>query len=250
MKLEGKILATDSLGQDHIDNMYTLMGRTYDNVDRDIFEADLQRKDHVIVLHQENQMQGFSTLAVYPLRVQEKEVNVLFSGDTVIESSCWGSLELPRMWGAYAFSLMEHSERDAYWFLMSKGYKTYRFLPVFFNAFIPTPDEYTSEEEVQVRDIFAKNQFGESYDAQKGIISFKGAKDKLKTGVAEISDKRLEDPYISFFAQANPLWSKGDELACVAKLKEDNFNPMGTKLAKKGLAKAKFQFSGNILNRS
>ena len=49
-----------------------------------------------------------------------------------------GSLALPVAWGRLMLSLEEvGAGQHLYWLLTSKGYKTYRFLPVFFNEFYP-----------------------------------------------------------------------------------------------------------------
>ena len=42
------------------------------------------------------------------------------------------------VWGGLALSLIdERPGAELYWFLIAKGYKTYRFLPVFFRSSIP-----------------------------------------------------------------------------------------------------------------
>jgi len=75
-------------------------------------------------------------------------VKILFSGDTVIDKRHWGSMALPIAWGRLMLSLSPASSNAGfYWLLTSKGYKTYRFLPVFFREFYPRYDAQTPEFE-------------------------------------------------------------------------------------------------------
>ena len=50
--------------------------------------------------------------------------------------------ESPSLAGSFGHFMLrmlkEHRGTPVYWFLISKGYRTYRFLPVFFNRFYPT----------------------------------------------------------------------------------------------------------------
>lgn len=223
MNLKGSIQEIESLDKITIDSMYHLMDSCYDDVYFDTFKSDLSQKHHSILLRDESKnLQGFSTLAVYPLVCRGETCNVLFSGDTIINPDFWGSSELPKMWLAYSFSLMEQSSDPCYWFLMSKGYKTYRFLPTFFNSYIPMLEGPSLEDEIGIRDTFAKTHFSEFYDANNGVIRFGGRKDKLKEGIADIDDRRMRNPQIAYFVSLNPGWQRGDELACVARLDKDN----------------------------
>ena len=226
-RLHGEIVPINSLNNFQIDEMYGLMVDTYERIDKKIFKRDLSEKKDVILLRDEEQkkIRGFSTLMLLEERVGEEDVTALFSGDTVIGKNYWGTQELPKWWLRYASSLIEEEpNKELYWFLLSKGYKTYRFLPVFFNEFYPRRDTEIPDREQAVLDTFALSKFGQNYHPEKGIISFGGSKDYLKKGIADIDDSRMKNPDIEYFAQKNPGWEAGDELTCIVKLTKSNFN--------------------------
>jgi len=52
----------------------------------------------------------------------------------------------------------------------------------------------------------------------------------LKRGVAEITDERLRDPRVAFFARMNPGHVYGDELACITRLSRANLTRAGVRM--------------------
>ena len=117
-KLIGEITAVSSLRSSQKIEMYSLMRSSYDNVDRDKFDRDLSEKKDVILLRETDQgvIKGFSTLMLLTQNIDEKETTALFSGDTIIDKEYWGTDELPKWWGRYAFSLIDTMEgRELYW---------------------------------------------------------------------------------------------------------------------------------------
>ena len=233
--LNGEIVRIDSITEDNIEDMYNLMCAYYDNVCKGNFQRDLLEKRDVILLRDSNEriIKGFSTLMLLDQIIDEKPVTALFSGDTIIDKEYWGENELPKWWGRYAFSLIdEMPDKELFWFLMSKGYKTYRFLPVFFNEFYPRRGTEFPEREKRILDSFAYSKFPKNYNSETGIISFSGKKDHLKQGIAEIDESRMKNPDIKYFVEKNSNWQQGDELACIIKLTKDNFNRMGHRVIK------------------
>ncbi len=231
--LTGEIERISSLEENDVDEMYKLMTSYNDDVDRKTFLNDLYEKRDVILLRNSlgKKLKGFSTLMLLEQNIDGNDMTALFSGDTIIDKNYWGENELARMWGRYAFSLIdEFPDKELYWFLMSKGYKTYRFLPVFFNEFYPRRDLEFPDKEKRILDVFAFFKFGENYDPKTGIISFDGKKDHLKGGVADITESRKKNPDIEYFEKKNPNWARGDELACIIKLTKDNFNKMAQRI--------------------
>lgn len=231
--LDGEIISIGSISDREISDMYELMSSYYDNVNRTTFQKDLSEKRDVILLRDSNEgkIKGFSTLMLLEQSVKGDPITALFSGDTIIDKEYWGTNELPKWWGRYAFSLIdEMPDRELYWFLMSKGYKTYRFLPVFFNEFYPRRGAEFPEREKRILDAFASSKFPEHYNSETGVISFGGEKDHLKQGVADIDESRMKNPDIQYFVKRNPGWERGDELACLIRLTKDNFNRMGHKV--------------------
>jgi hypothetical protein len=132
-------------------------------------------------------------------------------------------LELPRKWIRSVYSFILDSTMKNYWLLISKGYKTYRFLPVYFKKFYPCPETEVPLFEKKVMDTFCTMKFGSHYDPLAGILHMVGERDYLKPGVAEITSARLKNKYIRFFVSKNPQHAEGDELVCITSLAKDNF---------------------------
>lgn len=237
-RLTGCVVPVSGLTDSDTSRMFDLMTQNYEGVKIENFRKDLSEKLDVIVLRdkEEQQIQGFSTLMILEETVDGRKAKALFSGDTIIDKSYWGDSELESHWGKYAFSLIDKNPGiPLFWFLMSKGYKTYRFLPVFFKEFYPRYDQPTPNYEQEVLDTFATKKFQLHYNRQTGLIIFNGSKDKLKQGIADIEEPRLKNPHIRYFAQRNPKWTQGDELACIIPLTKDNFNSMGRRMVEKDI---------------
>ena len=117
-----------------------------------------------------------------------RPVIALFSGDTVIDRGYWGDSALMHVWGRFALTLIdERPESELYWFLIAKGYKTYRFLPVFFHEFDPHPARTTPDRARAVIDALARNKYPRDFDADRGVIRAGAGHDRLRSGVAEIT---------------------------------------------------------------
>ena len=68
-------------------------------------------------------------------------------------------------------------------------------------------------------DDFGRHFFPNSYNADSGLIEFDSSLGQLKEGIAEVGDlKALTHPRIKFFADKNPDWRSGVELACIAEM--------------------------------
>ena len=144
MKLESQIVAANELRSEEAAQMCRLMQAHYEGVTERQFLADLNAKQWAILLRDKSRLCGFSTQILFDHSFDGATVKIVFSGDTVIEKSHWGSLALPVAWGRLMLSLLaKHPGTNLYWLLTSKGYKTYRFLPVFFREFYPCHNQET-----------------------------------------------------------------------------------------------------------
>ncbi len=224
MKLRGRLARVGEVPREERDAMFALMREHYENVRRDTFERDLAEKRWVIqLLDAAGELCGFSTQTLLEARVEGRPVTALYSGDTIIARRHWGDSALTHVWGRLALSLMDTLDGELYWFLISKGYKTYRFLPIFFREFYPRHDRATPAEGQAVLDALARGSFGADYDAAAGVVRGGPGKDRLRPGVADLTPERLRDPHVTFFALRNPGHARGDELCCLAPLTRDNF---------------------------
>ena len=105
------------------------------------------------------------------LNVAGTPITALFSGDTIIAQECWHEQALTHVWGRLALALMNRYPADSlYWFLISKGYKTYRFLPIFFHAFYPHPEVVTPTPIREIIDALGERKFPGLYDRVRGVI--------------------------------------------------------------------------------
>jgi hypothetical protein len=226
MKLQGRLLAVADLAGAQRAAMFDLMDRYYVNLHRTSFERDLDEKRWVIWIEDDptRTLRGFSTQMLLDVNVRGRPVTALFSGDTIIDKECWHEQTLTHVWGRLALALMDrHPPGSLYWFLISKGYKTYRFLPVFFHEFYPRPDVPTPMTVRECLDSLGRVKFPNHYDLVRGVIGAAEDKDRLRDGVADITPERLKDPLVQFFLERNPRHADGEELCCLAPLSRENF---------------------------
>ncbi len=223
--LRGRVVETREIPLDTRESMFSLMDRHY-IANRKVFLNDLSEKDWAILLEDEGgTLQGFTSLKEIRMAVGGAWFRALYSGDTIIEKRYWGSLELPKVWGRFMLTRIEaEPEIPLYWFLISSGYKTYRFLPVFFKEFYPRFDAPIPAGFNTIRNELGGRLFGDRYDPETGIIRL-AHPTPLREGVADVPDERRLDPHINFFLRSNPDWSDGAELACIAHLHIDNLQP-------------------------
>jgi hypothetical protein len=228
MRLQGRVVPPSEVSREERDAMFALMDRHYENVCRSAFESDLDEKHWVIQLHDPTtgELCGFSTQMLLRLCCQGLPIAALFSGDTVIDRVHWGDQVLTHFWGRLALDLIDrHPDEELYWFLISKGYKTYRFLPVFFHHFDPHPDHPISPRHQAVLETLARSRYPRRYDPQAGVIRAAPDQDRLRPGIADLTSARLGDRFVRFFAARNPGHARGDELCCLAPLTRSNFTP-------------------------
>jgi hypothetical protein len=225
MPLAARLTSPPELTPGQLAEMFDLMSRHYANVKRDIFEADLAEKAWVILLTDVSAaLCGFSTQMVLEAEVGGRAIKALFSGDTIIDRRHWGDPALAGIWGRLALSLIDADpDAEFYWFLLSKGYKTYRFLPLFFREFYPRLGTPTPASIESIRDALGAARYPDDYDETAGIVRAGDWQYCLRAGLADVTSERLRDPDIRFFHERNPGHARGDELCCLAPLTRDNF---------------------------
>jgi hypothetical protein len=228
MKPTGQLVRTDDLTPSQREEMFVLMESYYEGIERATFDADLSEKEWVIQIIDEetNRLKGFSTQMVLEVAVSGRTIHALFSGDTIVDSDARGERSLFQVSGWFIRSLISsYPDADLYWFLISKGYKTYRFLPLFFHEFYPRFDAATPARFDAIIDALADYKFPASYGRGLGIVKAGPCSCRLRPGMADITPDRLRDPHIQFFADRNPQHALGDELCCIAPLTLANFTP-------------------------
>ena len=204
--------------------LYKLLERHYEHVSWAQFEADLAEKDAVIVLRDASGIPcGFSTQKVMHITVDGFPVRAIFSGDTIIDPNHWGEQELGRAWCRYVGQVrVAEPETPLYWFLISKGYRTYLYLPVFFKTYYPACGWPTPAAEQHILNTLAREKFLEDYNAESGLVVFPESRGNLKPELAVVPPHRLKNQHVQFFLSCNPRYAEGTELACLAEISPEN----------------------------
>ncbi|MDY6784446.1 MAG: hypothetical protein SW833_18170 [Cyanobacteriota bacterium] len=230
--MKTQLIQTTTLPDRDREKMYALLTAHFKGVKPEVFEEDLSRKNYVILIKdpQSNQLKGFSTLLFYQTQLREETIGVVYSGDTIMDPSAWSSSALSRAWIAAVKQLSAKCNRNKlYWLLISSGYRTYRFLPVFWQEFFPRYDVPTPAKTRALIDFLANRQFENYYNPQAGIVRFPHPH-ALREGLRGIPSERLKDPHIAFFQAQNPGHLQGDELVCLAEICEENLTRAGRRM--------------------
>lgn len=238
--MRGRLVPREALGEAEREAMLALLAAHFHGVTPERFAADLAEKNWVLLLEEEGleeegRLRGFSTLQIYETAAPDGEpVTVVYSGDTLVERGAWGTAALPKSWIAAVRALRErHPQGRLWWLLLTSGFRTYRFLPVFWREFWPRHD-YGDPAAMPpgmaaLRDHLARERFGPLWDAAAGIVRFPQPQ-ILREGLDEVPEGRLADPHVAFFLARNPGWSQGDELVCLTELAEGNLTPAGQRM--------------------
>jgi len=218
LSLESSVSAVESLSDGERHAMHALMRSHYEDVPWERFADDLSRKDEVVLLTDgSGAIRGFTTVVWNPAGMLP-EGDVLFSGDTIIDRECWGSQELVRAFCRRAGEWRAASGRRLFWFLISKGHRTYLYLPLFARRFHPHPDQ-TEPEWQSLTSRLAGAMFGDAWKADKGVIRFPESRGHLR---AELIADKEGNPWADFFVRRNPGFAEGEELACLTEMCESN----------------------------
>lgn len=225
MPLKPIIARLSKVTDEQKESMFALHGRYFSNVRREAFFHDMNEKDWVIILKEGQEIAGFSTLQIIRLSVKGVDRIFLFSGDTIVDRAHWRDSMLAGCFGHFMLRLIsEHPGAPLYWFLISKGYRTYRFLPVFFNRYYPVYSGEMIDEDAELLQAVATHKFGDAYDPVSGLVRLGGHTDRLRPEMCEIPEGRALDPHVRFFLERNPAYFMGDELACIAEISKANLN--------------------------
>ena len=222
-RVKARVVPVATLTKVTQEQMYAIFSKYYNGVSWDQFLRDLTEKHDVIILvdSSKNLICGFSTLLWKYSIVNEKKVLGVFSGDTILEREYWGNPALGIKFLIYLFVLkLKNPFTPVYWFLISKGYKTYLLMAKNFPFSYPDYRRETPHFEKKLMEQYYSERLGSCYDPTTGIISY-GDKEtcRLKAAVPPITDEmKKRSPEIAYFENLNPYWNQGEELACLAKM--------------------------------
>lgn len=224
-----------------VESMFLLMKNHYENMKKDKFLKDLYDKNNVFLLFENDELKGFSTIKKMELNIENEKETVngkivgFFSGDTIIEKGFSWGIEFQKEWIKYCLLESEKNMKNGvktYWFLISKGIKTYMYLPTYFKKFSPKVDYTENEMEKKIKDIYAEKIYGNRYNKENGIVKNDGTNDFLRENVVVLSEKQLKNKNVQFFLEKNPSYQKGDELVCLAEISFENLTNLGKRVLK------------------
>lgn len=223
MGLDIKYVKPHLLSIDEKQTMFELMKKYYENMTYSKFDDDFKSKDDVILLMDKQKICGFTTIELMPLTIENKPVLGVFSGNTIVDQTYPIGLELQHGFVGYIHDLMTQvKDQEIYWFLICKGYKTYRYLSIYFDTFYPNPKGSTPAFEKEIMDTYARAKYQDAYNPKTGIIKNSGFNDYLKSDVAPMNEKARRKPAARFFEEKNPGHIQGDELVCLARFSQSN----------------------------
>lgn len=216
-KLTARQVQVKALSERQVTDMWQLFKTYYDEVAQSKFLSDLKDKDQVILLHDAyGQIQGFSTIKCFDKVINGKQTRIIYSGDTIINHVFWGQTALQKTFYQFLFKeYLKHPFTPVYWFLISKGYKTYLLLSRNFKAYWPNYKGPTPEKEQKIIRFVAQEMFANAWREESGTLEFDESLGKLKQSVSPITDQLLSHPEIKFFNDANPGHIHGNELCCL-----------------------------------
>ncbi len=217
------VLPVVDLPQPWREDMFALMETYYLGVEKSRFEEDLKEKDWVVLLAEPHgPVRGFTSLKLLECQVAGVPIRAVYSGDTVVDVAWRRSLSLEKAWIPFVFSMVNNQVGYRwYWFMVCKGYRTYRYFPTHFYRYIPNVQSTESAFDRVVLNTLAELKFGRAFDQTTGLVT-PACDYVLKPGVADVTARELANPHISLFVTRNPNWQEGTELACLAELTPDN----------------------------
>mgnify|MGYP006291713653 FL=1 len=212
--------------------MYAVFSRYYENLDPSRFEADWAGKDWVILLKSDtDETVGFSTLQTYRHKGATGVAEIIYSGDTVVDRAYRTNGYLAGAFGHFLLRMVDRGEGSpVYWLLTSKGVRTYRFLPVFFNAFYPAHNRETLVAAKRLVDEIAAAKFGGAYSPERQTVLHRGNRDRVRASEHEQCLLQRRDPHVQFFLEQNPGYAVGDELVCLTPMSRENLNARGRRV--------------------
>ncbi len=227
--MKTQIISTRKVSEQSRTKLYELFQQFYANTSKDRFFGDFSNKHWLIRMSDNNRLVGFSTQQIIELPWNGETIRFLFSGDTIVHPDYWNQSRLAGAFGHLFLRIEAESSTPLYWFLISKGFRTYRFLPVFFHRFFPHHSAGDNDLK-PLLDTIASSMFKTAYNPRTGIIEADPTKDHLIRSLAAIPLTRQRDPHVAFFQRANPSYAVGSELACLAPLAYSNLTRCGRRV--------------------
>ena len=241
-KLSSNTHLISSIKTSDIEVLFQLFSKYYDGISYEVFERDFKQKDRVIIIRSHDGIiRGFSTLVCFKISTGKRDAHIIYSGDTIIDKDFWGTSALTiEFLKNIIKEKLKNPFGDVWWFLISKGYKTYLLMAHNFHEFYPRYDRKTPQDKLDIIQALSERFYPGHFEPASGLVLFNGEDhDKLKGFVAPITAEMCErNKHIDFFNKRNPDWALGNELACIGKVSFSLAITHPAKVIKKALKKS------------
>ncbi len=223
-RLRGRVISLGALSLVQRDTMWRLFATYYEGpgVARACFDADLDAKQDLILLEDtgDRSLRGFCTLAWHHGQTDGVAWRALFTGDTIIDHRYWGQLALHITFTRYLLTRWLRSpSQPVYWYLITKGYKTYLILTRNFPHHFPRHDRDTPPFEAQLIHALSARLFGDWWCPERGLVCV--PLDKRQRLRADVAPQHTVIPGrhadVDYFFTRNPGHAEGDELVVLAR---------------------------------
>ena len=228
-RLKSQIITISEATETTIRRMAELMSLTYGGTNIDKVRRDLAEKQFILLLYGEGgEIEGFSTIQLFDSIFRGTPVKIVYSGDTVIQEESRGQTVLMHDWWQFTCTIQQQfSGMEVYWMLISKGWRTYKLIPLFYKEYYPRPDRETPPDFQAFMDELGNRKYPGEY--RDGLI-IPSEPDFLKNAATDVPERRRNDPDVQFFIAKNPGFGRGDELLCVTRLAPDNLTKTGRRV--------------------
>ena len=168
-----------------------------------------------------------------------QKISVVHSGDTIVDPGAWGSSMLARTWIDSVRRLhLLYGHGRLWWLLITSGFRTYRFLPVFWKTFFPRFGQVMPPDQQAMLNMLAHRRYGDAFNSETGVVQLAHPQ-RLRGELIEVPEGKRRDPHVAFFLETNPGCVLGDELVCLAELGEENLTRAGWRMVHAGEARRK-----------
>ena len=230
MRIVADCVPTAELEASATAELRELLERHFSGVTHRGFADDLADKSHVVRLYDETRLVGFSTLAYSTVMWQGRSLAIIRSGDTIVDPSAWSAVGLAPAWISAVRALHAQRPEPLYWLLICSSVRTYRFLEVFWQHFIPSVSGPDLELE-SLRDQLAQAMYGAEFHSSDGVVRLIRPQ-VLRQHLQDLPDHVRRSPGAQLFFALNPGHADGDELVCLCALSDENLTAAGRRMVR------------------
>lgn len=235
MRLTFRYRRTGALSLADRDALFEVYSRSVE-VERAAFDDAVTAADHVIEYRDRRHgvLRGMGLVSVIDAEHEGRPARVIWTGSVLIESAYRGQAAIETAAMAYlARELVRHPGARHFWFFDTFSYKSYLLMARNFEEFWPRPDRAMPEGDRALLEQLARARYGARWDPERGLAASAGK--RLKDGVAPMP-RGSTDPWIEYFARANPTAADGTVLVCLCPLHRRNLARLAQRWAERALA--------------